>query len=149
MKFKVLAGRHDQYNETYNVGDVVETCMDLCKMFPNKFQRMDPVVPDATKPVGSKPKPIAPVKEPPVEKPPVKEPPVEEEPEELYDTEAYDDVTSNFGKAPEAKGVLVIKDGTGHYYVIDSTDGTLLSEDAVLSTITKTKAFIKRLPDVA
>lgn len=40
MKFKVKSGRHCDDHRTYDPGDIVASPVDLCKLFPNKFERV-------------------------------------------------------------------------------------------------------------
>jgi len=56
MKFKLLTGDHQQDGVIYKKGDVIETPLDLKKMFVNKFEEIaTPPPPPAT--TGNEPSP--------------------------------------------------------------------------------------------
>lgn len=59
MKYKVTAGKHVDGQTTYKKGDKFESDLELDKMFPNKFERLEPtyapepIVPSASAPPGT------------------------------------------------------------------------------------------------
>jgi hypothetical protein len=100
MLFKVLAGRHiDENDMVYYKGDTVESNVNLCDLFANKFERNLQAEIDAER--ASIPVPAAPAKSAKKVKTPEKE-----------------DVSSEF---PEAgpNNIRVEKDAKG-YWVIDT-----------------------------
>ena len=59
-KYQLIGGQHEQFGKTYKKGDVIDTPIDLCKLFRGKFQRViteggSPVAVQLVQPQGKAP----------------------------------------------------------------------------------------------
>ncbi len=94
FKFKVLTGSFVHDGRQYRRNDIVETCVELDKIFKNAFERLE-----SPTPPKSIPPPVIPTAAPPAEAP------------------VGVDVTANFKGAKEAN--VQVREVNGAYFVYD------------------------------
>ena len=160
MLFEVKSGTHKEGSRVYTKGQIVESDIDLSKIFRNKFikketvvlideQKTSPTLPgaedslkgieDVKKASSKSPKSKSKVDE--VEDEEIEEEEVEEEEEEFDFAQYGKDVTAKFSEAEKKHCKVYYKNKK--YMVIDETDGEPLNNKGLAGN--KVNSFLKQL----